>query len=410
MSVLAVAVVLGQLAAAAPAVGDGPILTLNDRSEARVRTRVLGAGVAADVDTLPVAALILKGRRTDLVLAYGAHAAQLDVFQQPTFIIAHSARIGVGYQRTRRLRWTASADGAIGKQFSDGLVAQPNLGPATTPTPTPTAVAFRAPVPVLNSLSYRAELGFGYRLARRWDLSSAASYGGGQGLDAASRLTLPPYYGPTGYVTAGYTASRDDRIATSVGVSYTVSPTVGSEFFNAAVFEAWTHTFGERTTGFAGIGVSWQLAHAKRGVPETSTYYPDAELGATHTIPLDTAETLTFREATRLGLRYDAVLRTSAPQVSTVASAVWSSPHVGASLTAEAMTTLPSDPPEPLARQVSGSVVTWYSPTRFLRFETGARAYLQDLPVGLAGVANQANTIQWAAFVAVAIQAPAIEL
>jgi len=404
MSVLAAGIILGQLVAAAPPAGDAPVLTLGDRTELRARTRLASSGVALDAETTPFASILVRGRRTDASFGYAATLAYLELTRDPTFIASQSGQISLGYLVARPTRLYVAADGSIGEHFTDGLVAQAKLGP----TPLPNNTSFKAPVQVLNSFTYRAEIGFSHRLDARWDLAGSAMYGGGEGLDVESRLVLPRYYGPSGTVALGYLATKADRFATGVRVAYTVTPAYEATYFNTALNETWTHAFGERTTGTAGAGISWQLNHDQAG--NRSTFYPDALIGLMHTVPLGEGETLSFQGTGRAGFSYDAVLRTSTPQANVGLGASWARTLVGASIDANYLTTLPSDPPQPAARQISASTMAWYTPATWLRFETGIRGYRQVLPTGLPLLADRPNPFQWAAFVAVVLTAPPSQL
>jgi len=404
MSVLAAGIIFGQLAVAAPPAGDAPVLALGDRTELRARSRIATGGVAYDAETTPFASILVRGRRTDGSVAYAATLAYLELTRDPTFIASQSGQLSLGYLAARQTRLYVAADGSIGEHFTEGLAAPAKLGP----TPLPTATSFKAPIPVLNSFTYRAEIGFNHRLDARWDLAASVMYSGGEGLDAASRLVLPRYYGPSGSVSLGYSVTKTDRLATTVRVAYTVTPALAANYFNTALNETWTHSFGERTTGSAGVGLSWQLNHDRVG--ERSTFFPDALVGLTHNVPLGEGEALSFQATGRVGFSYDAILRTSSPQANAGLGASWDRTQVGACIDANYLTTLPSDPPQPVARQVSASTMAWYAPAAWVRFETGIRGYRQLLPAGLPLVATRPNPFQWAAFLAVVLTAPSTEL
>jgi hypothetical protein len=422
MSVLAAGLILGQLAGAAPRAGDAPVLSLGDRTEVRARTRLTTSGVAADAETTPLASLVMRGRRTDLSLGYALHVAYIDFVDAPTPVAnpveSQSAQLSFGYLATRELRFYVAGDGYYGKQFTESLVAPTTLGP----TPLPTTTTFVPPDPIIYSLSYRAELGFSYRLAPRWELAASALYGGGQGLNTESRRVIPRYYGPSATVTLGYEATKADRLATGVRATYTVTPKTGANFFNTAANETWTHTFDERTTGTLGAGLAWQRTHDRAGAPATTLFFPDGQLGVTHKVPLGVAESLSFEATGRTGLTYDPVLRASLPQASAGAGVSWTRTLVGASTRVDYLTTIRTDPQQPTASQISGSVMMWYLPMRLIRVETGFRAYRQELDVaGLGNAAQtgttqtqpnvvQPNGIQWAAFVAVVLAAPPVQL
>ena len=407
MSVLAAGIILGQLAGAAPPAGDAPVLTLSDRTEMRARTRLARDGVAEDVETTPLASLVVRGRRIEGSLAYAVHFGYLDFAQTPTFIVSQAARLSLGYLATRWLQLYVAGDGSIGEQFTDGLAAPTKLGSS----PLPTTTSFTAPLPIINSAVYRAEVGFGYRLDRRWDLGASAMYSSGRGLDDVSRLIMPRYYGPSGTVTLGYQLNRTDRFATAARATYTVTPSLGAKFFNTAVSETWTHAFAERTTGVFGAGVSWQRSRDSSGAHPAYTFFPDAQVGLTHTVPLGFAETLSFQAIGRMGFSYDPVLRTSSPRASAGLTAGWARTQVGASAGLEYLAVLPSNPPRPAARQLSGNALVWYSAAPAVRLETGFRAYFQDLPAGLLlGPGTETNTLQWAVFVAAVLTAPPVQL
>ncbi|HEX4340375.1 MAG TPA: hypothetical protein VH062_30915 [Polyangiaceae bacterium] len=413
MSVLGLVLILGQLAPVAAAPGEGPVLTILDRSEARLRTRLPGTGVATDLETLPVLTVTQRTLRSDVAIGYAAQLSYLDVVENPQFTVAQSVRLSGAYMLDRGLRVFTNIQGTVGKQYVEGLVTTPTLAPTpTTPVTTTTPTAFVAPIPVIDSLSYRADVGVGYKLSALWDVLGTVAWAGGEGLDTASRVAIPRYYGPSASTTLGYTATRRDRFTTNFNVAYTTSPTINSDFLSVALTEAWTRSFSVRTTGYAGAGLSFQHGDPGTNQRSTSDFYPDGELGVNYAVPVGFAESISFRLGTRLGFHYDAVLRSSSPEASGQASAIYTSPHVGASLNATAVTTLSSSVQAQAARQVGGGATVWYSPTRALRFELGARGYVQDLPGNLPTIAGAVptNTFQWATFVALVVVPPAIEL
>lgn len=402
MSVLAVGMVLGQLAGAAPAPNQA-MLSIGDRSEARVRSRLVGSGEAFDVETSPGATLTYTTPHVTWLAAYFARLAYLDLIDAPQGIISHSARLGFGWMTTRRLRLDLTADGSIGKQFSEALV-QPNLAPTTTPTTTPTLAV---PVTVINSVNYRAELSASYRLSRPVDLQVSGSYGGGEGLDDASRAIIPAFSGPSGQVGVAYSANRQDRFSTRLRVGYISAPSVGSEFLSATLSEGWLHAWTQRTSGSAALGVDWLLSKTGRDSPHDSSVFPSGELALNHSVPLHRGETLSFRAATRLGVRYDPVLRVAEPQVGGNLLAGWATLHYGASVNLDGIVAIPLNPGDPAARQLTGSLVTFYQPGVAVRLETGLRGYILDLNAAPATVTG-VNSVNWTVFLAVTLTAPPI--
>ena len=409
MSALAAGMILAQLAAVAPPAGGAPVVTVSDRTELRARTRLTTSGVAEDLENTPSATLAARGRRMDASLGYALHLGYIDFAEQGLFIVSNAGQLSLGYLATRELRLSLAADGYIGKQFAETLVAPTTFGTS----PLPTTTAFAPPVPEIYSAAYRAALGFNYRLDARWELGASVLYGAGQGLNPDSRLIIPRYYGPSGTVTLGYEATKVDRFATAVRAAYTQTPKTGADYFDTAAYETWTHTFSPRTSGVVGAGLSWQRSHDRAGATANSAFFPDAQVGVNHRVPLGLGETLSFEAIGRLGFAYDAVLRTSSPTASAGAGVGWARTVVGAGARLDYLTTIPTNQTQYQASQIAGSVMLWYTPARSVRLEAGWRAYKQELPGNLpvgpaATVATtpQLNNLNWAAFVAVVLTAP----
>jgi hypothetical protein len=404
VSILALGLVLGQVVVLAPS-GYTGTLSVGDRTETRLRSVPLG-GTAIDVETVPNVVLALNGRRTDFNVGYGPRVAYVDVLNDRTFILANSARIAAGFLATRQLRFDLTGEGSVGTQVTTGLVAPQALGaPPNAAQPAP----FVAPNSVINSMSYRLTLGASQRISRDWGVQVSASYGGGKGLDAASRAVVPAYHGPVATASATYTASRRDNFTTRVRVSSTKIPSVGGEFSDASALELWSHSWSRRTTGSAGAGLTIFHNHPARNQPSVDGAFPAGEALVVHSIPLGRGEQLAFTGGSRLAVRYDPVLQTAQPQLGVSASSAWTSIHFGLVTTADAATTVPVEAGQLPARQVAGGVAVYHAPSPVIRIETGVRGYLQSIPAA-AVLPTVPNTLQWTVFVALVIQAPVQEL
>jgi hypothetical protein len=191
-----------------------------------------------------------------------------------------------------------------------------------------------------------------------------------------------------------------------------VAPSVGSEFLNVSLLEMWTHVWSPTTAGYVSGGVDWLRSRLSSAQSETSNFYPNANVGVSHTIRLGTNENIVFRGGARLAVTYDPILQVAEPTLGAFGAAGWATLHVGTNATVEATTTIPTDASVQAARQVGGGLTEWYAPTQVVRFEVGARAYWQDLggPVGAPGFVVINNDVQWTVFLAVVVQLPPIAL
>jgi hypothetical protein len=403
VSWLAAGLILGQAAVFAPS-GYGATVTVADRSEARVR-RVPNEPNAVDLETSPSVVLSFNGRRSTLLLGYGARGAVINATNQAESILSQSGRVGMGWATTRRLHLDVTGEGTYGVQQAAGLTAPQALGP---PAATPPSSTFTAPGNTVKSISYRGTAGASYQLSRAWDTSLLGVYAGGEGL-GDSVTVIEPYQGPSGQFSLGYRAGRADRLTTRARVGYVYGSNLGSQYLDAMVMESWSHTWSERTSGSVGAGVAWFRGRAKRDDPLLSHPAPVGEALIAHVMPLRTGETLSVNGATRLGVVYDSVLNVSQPQLSLLASAAWMSTHYGALASAEALATIPWDFGSVPAQQYSGSLTAQYLPSRAVHFDAGVRGYLQNIPASVASAAASSG-LQWTTFVGVILQPAGLQL
>ncbi|HVU03811.1 MAG TPA: hypothetical protein VHE30_18760 [Polyangiaceae bacterium] len=427
MSALTAAALFAQVVVLAPS-GYVGTFGVGDRTEVRARS-VLDGPPAFDVETAPYATLSLNGRRSTVTLSYTPRFSLFDVTVDRQFAVSNAARLAFGWSATERLRLQLAASGAVGSDLAAQsfrspstvgapVVAPPATGAPNSPSPTGAPVVaptFAPAAPVIDVLSYRADAGASYAFSRRTHGDVLAGYGGGRGLDAPSRAVVGEYYGPSGFGGVTHSVTRQDALATRVRASYTYSSVFGSDYLEVTPSETWSHSFSLRTSGLLGAGASYLRTHPTRTSPLATGVYPYAEGALQHVIPLSLEDRLTFRAATRLSVQYDPVLNAASPQASGVLASTWGSARYGVIATVEAVTTLPTDTIPETARQIAGGITLFHAPSRVVRFELGARGYVQDVPSGAIGgvgsaFAPGATTPQWLTFAALVLAAPPVAL
>jgi len=409
VSALAASLILGQLAALGPGSYAGT-LTFSDRSEVRLRSAPLGE-TAIDLETVPVLTLGLAGRRSDWTLAYSPAVSYLDIEDERLLTLTNSARLAFGWTESRRLRFTLGVEGAIGRQVSLGLREEQSLAP---PAPAPEPVTPVAEGAVLYTLTYSASAGLAYVFSPRWHGRLGATYGGGRGLDEATRALVPEYRGPSGEAALVHSATRQDELTSRVRGFYVEGPDTGGRALGLEAAEIWRHTWTPRTAGSLGAGLAWLRQRVSGEDPYVTVVAPSGEATLTHVIPLGHAETLTLYGATTLGVAYDPILAVADPVVGAVASATWARPRYGVVAAGSTTITLPADPDRSSARALAASLTGTYTPVPEVGFEAGGRLFVQDIPAPeTAGgpppseeAVDLGSEPQWALFVAVRFDLP----
>lgn len=263
---------LGVLLIAADLAGT---LAVEDRTEARVRAPGTDTAAASfDLETTPALRLSLASRRTRFTLSYAPRLTLWDVGTpdlRPTLLNAGAARLE--WQGARTLLSIQQSGSYGGVSFASVPLSPGENGALPRPQVIPTRqlIQFASSTTTLAS---RLTL-------RRWTLDMTIGYELSGGAGAASRAFLPFQGGPGGRMTAGYDASRRDRLETSVSGSE-ASFSTGAQSVVVQVDEVYRHLLSRLTEARLSIGVS----EARTRTSPTAAYafgtYPVAEAVIDH--------------------------------------------------------------------------------------------------------------------------------
>jgi hypothetical protein len=430
VSLLAAAVVLGQLVAPAPAAPAAPaataapaapaarVLSFSDRSEVRFRSRLQG-GQAADLETTLGSTLALGEPHDTLRLFYGPRLSYLDIEGDRTLALMHVGR-AEGAWWTRQLRFTLTLDGSIGSQSAIGFAAPvlpggdavapttgapaASLPPATVPA-APAIPIYFPQVLVLQLGSFRGSAGALYTFSRRWSGGANAYFAMAGGLDYDSQLFFEPYRNPGGELTATYSADRRDQLVSRIRSSYTWTLISKGDFLTVDATESIRHAWSIRTQSILGAGMALLRSEEKAGDGHTGAIVGVGEASIIHTRPLDDGGAIAFRAAALLGTAYNPVLALVQPQLSGTLSSVWTRGKVSVTVSADALMSLPVDSPI-ASRVASGSLLAGYTPADPVQLQAGVRAYVEVFPT----TAGTSYPPQWVTFVAVMLRSPLIDL
>jgi hypothetical protein len=427
VSALALGIVLGQLASLSPPGYRGTV-AVGDRSEVRVRSNVTGP-MSLDLETLPSAVVDFMGRRSSYTIGYGPRFAWLDVNRDaPTFILMNTGRFSASYW-TKRVRWTLTLTGSIGRQTTAGLgVSVPLTGvvtpegaaqgaqPMNAPAPAPVPLGVPPPQPQQPNVtiylppsypyyfgSLRASLSVSNTFSRRWVGSLTGFYqmAGGLDFDFLSQRAYPPSRGGGGEALATYALSRRDALISRLYGEYVFVLIQGNQFVTATYVEALRHSFTRRTTGTLGAGASMVARQFANQSAPSGAVVGAGEASVVHAAPLHERGDLTLRAAVNLGQGYNPFLADVLWLGTAVLSAIWARDPISVGVSATAATSLPIRDSD-AARAATGSVTFGYALAKPVTVQTGVRAYTQLLPA----VRDATYPPQWVAFVALLLAAP----
>jgi hypothetical protein len=425
-ALLAVGLVLGQLASLSPSGYRGTV-TVGDRSEVRVRSNV-NAPASLDLETIPTAVVDLAGRRSSYAIGYGPRVAWIDVNRDSSFVVMNNGRFSASYW-TRRVRWTLTLSGSIGRQTIAGLGvtipltgvvttegaaqgAQPGNVPAPAPAPLgtpppqpqqPSVSVYLPPSYPIYSGSFRGSLSVSNTFSRRWVGSLMGFYqmAGGLDFDPFSQLAYPPSRGGGGEALATYTVSRRDALISRLYGDYTYVLTTTNRFVTGTFLESLRHSFSARTTGTLGAGVSLVVRDLTFQRELSGAVVGAGEASIVHASPLHERGDLTMRAAVNVGQGYNPFLANILWQGAATLSAVWARDPVSVGVSASAATSLPFREFD-AARVATGAVTFGYRLAKAVVVQTGVRSYAQLLP----SRADATYPPQWVAFVALLLSAP----
>jgi hypothetical protein len=428
VSTLAVGLVLGQLATFAPS-GYRRTIAIGDRSEVRVRSNV-GTSESLDLETIPSAVVDLTGRRSSYAIGYAPRLAWIDVNRDAssTFIVMNNGRISASYW-TRRVRWTLSLNGSVGRQTTAGLGvtipltsvvtpegaaqgAQPGNAPAPAPAPMgvlppqpqqATVTVYLPPAYPLYFGSFRGSLSASNTFSRRWVGSLTGFYqmAGGLDFDPFSQLAYPPNRGGGGEALATYAFSRRDSLVSRLYGEYVYVLVPQNQFVTATYMESLRHAFSRRTMGTLGAGVSLLVRRLRNREALSGAVVGAGEASIVHTSPLHERGELTYRAGLSLGPAYNPFLANVLWQGNAILSAIWARDPLSIGVSASAVTSLPFRDRD-AARAAFGTVTFGYMLANAVILQTGIRGYAQLLPSEV----DATIPPQWVAFVALLLSAP----
>jgi hypothetical protein len=409
--------VLGQLVSLAPS-GYTGVLSLADRSEARLRSNP-GAAPSVDLETLPVSAVSLTGRRSSYLIGYGPRLSWLDVNNNPEFTVMHTGRVTTSFWG-RRTRLTLSLDGAIGKQGAAGLaVTAPLLGapardvpaPAAGVTPAPagppaaaaapaSTVYYLPPSAVLTTGSFRGSVGVSETLSRRWVGSANGYYTIAGGFDYPSQQAVPPMRGGGGSLTATFAASKVDAYVSRLSSDYVYVLTTTDKFLTVSALESLRHSFSPHTQGTIGLGVSSLFARRGDG-PLSGGIFASGEAALFHAAPLSADERVVTRVSVQVAQAYNPLLGEIQDLATGTLSASWTRDTVSVTATVSAATSIPVHATD-AARGAFGGVTIGDALGKVVTVQAGVRTAVQLFQSD----ANATYPAQWAVFLAVLLTAP----
>jgi hypothetical protein len=376
-----------------------------------------------DLETIPAAVVDLSGRRSSYTIGYGPRLALTDVnLDSHTFVVMNNGRFSASYW-TKRVRWTLTLTGSIGRQNIAGLgVTIPLTGVVTpeglaqgaqsgnAPAPAPTPMGAPPPQPQQTTVSvylppsyplyfgsFRGSLSVSNTFSRRWTGSLTGFYqmAGGLDFDYFSQLAYPPSRGGGGEANATYTMSRRDALVSRLYGEYIDVFLARNQFVTGTFTESLRHSFSARTTGTLGAGVSIVVRDLVNRRALSGAVVGAGEASITHASPLSERGDLTLRAAVNVGQGYNPFLANVQWLGAGTLSAVWARDPVSVGVSGSAGTSLPPSDSD-AARVATGAVTFGYLLAEPVVLQTGVRTYAQLLP----SRDDATYPPQWVAFVA----------
>lgn len=247
--------------------------TVQAAERTEVRARAPGDGQAAssfDLAATPSMTLGLAGRTVQTSFGYAPRYTLLDFAQSPQSTLLHTGSFRTTWAATRRLRLSIEQGVTYGRYSFASLDQLPAGGPTAAPNLLPRTVA------VQYGTLYSA-LGAQSSLARRWTLSTVASYAQSGGIGQAAQDVMPLMRGPRLDVSLTHALTRTDSLITDADVSY-VYTSSGQRYALAEAGETWRRGLARDTNlqlraGATGIESRLAGTHTWHAV-----VYPTAEM------------------------------------------------------------------------------------------------------------------------------------